>query len=169
MEGRGRNSKSNQVRGGNKDLFAGLKGWHLLVVFGVGIIVAAYLGLQAMQKAYTVYPTKVFEENFNDKLTDIKDLEGGGEISSYFNLYLKFKAPNGGAHPKHYVEYRDEFASHGQDYFQNLYPNDESLVNANDLELSARSQHDSASTIINSWLLHNKKTGQYYFRTWGQK
>ena len=136
----------------------------LLIFLGIG----GYFAYKAFQDAYTVVPSKVFEENFNDKLTDIKDLEGGGELSSYFNLYLKFRAPNG-AHPRHYTEFRDEYASQAQDYMEKLYPTDEALRAVNDLELSSRSEHNSASSIINSWLIHVKKTDQYYFRTWGQK
>jgi hypothetical protein len=167
MQGRGKDSRSGK-KAGSGDLFSQIKGWHLWLALFVGLGVAAFLALRAMQTAYTVVPSKVFSENFTDKLTDIKDLEGGGEISSYFNLYLKFRAPHG-AHPKHYTNYRDEFATQAQRYFQDIYPHDDELTNANDLELSSHYEHESASSVICCWLLHYKKSDLYYFRTWGQQ
>jgi hypothetical protein len=167
MQGRGSNSRSGKKQASG-DLFSQIKGWHLWLALILGLGVVAFLSYQAMQKAYTVVPTKVFLDNFNDKLTDVSELEGGGEISSYFNLYLKFKAPHG-AHPKHYVNYRDEYATPAQHYFQELYPQDDGLSEANDLELSSRYDHSSATSVISCWLLHNKKNNRYYFRTWGQE
>jgi hypothetical protein len=167
MQGRGSSSRSGKKESSG-DLFSQIKGWHLWLIFILGVGVAAFLSLQAMQKAYTVVPSKVFLDNFNDKLTEVTDLEGGGEISSYFNLYLKFKAPHG-AHPKHYTNYRDEFATQAQRYFQEIYPHDDELNDANDLELSSRYDHGSATSVISCWLMHKKKTDIYYFRTWGQE
>ncbi len=149
------------------DVFAGVKAWHLFVLLLLLLILGSYYVGGVMREAYTVRPAKIFRQSFTNDIQDVQELQGGGQLGSYFNVWLTFKCPKG-AHLKEASRFGNSFAGQAQMWFRDRELGSD-LQNPDDLELLARSDHDSVVSIINEWLLHNKKTGQYYFRSWGQK
>jgi hypothetical protein len=144
-----------------------LKPWHIIVVVVLLLIGAVYYSANVMKTAYTVDPKKVFEEFFTNSLTRVTDLQGDGNISSMSDIWLTFYCSD-------VVRFRQpQFATPDRDrawhYFTEHLPHDKDVANLADLEGWTFYDHPDPVRLINAWLLHNKKTNKYYFRTWGRK
>lgn len=142
--------------------------WHLiLVVIAVGYLV--YYSVTVMVKAYTVNPENLYAEFFTNSRDRIHNLEGGGDISSVFDEWLTFQCPDiiRFKNPKMFVsEGQPQRAWH---YFIEKYPHEKDLQTLADLEGWSMSDHPDPVRLVNAWLVCNKKTNRYWFRTWGRK
>jgi hypothetical protein len=54
-------------------------------------------------------------------------------------------------------------------YFSEKFPHDKSVFNLQDLEAWSYYDHPDPVKLVNAWLLHNKKTDEYWFRFWGRR
>lgn len=131
-------------------------------------LVAVYYSYNIVVKSMTVDPVKVFSDNFNLEPSQVSDINGGGELSGYFNVYIRFKYSGQQLRLKDSAGFTEKDPVDAIQWFVIKYPDDESLKGKmEDYNLLNRTNSTPAH-IKNEWLLSNKKTGQYYFRYWGQ-
>ncbi len=143
------------------------KPWHLVifVLLGLG---GLYYSYGAMQKAYTFDPEKIYAEYFTNRRDRIDELKGDGSVSSQWDIWLTFRSADiiRWQNPKLVSVERPDRPWH---YFTEKFPHDKGVFNLSDLECWSYYDHPDPVRLINGWLLHNKKTNEYWFRTWGRK
>jgi hypothetical protein len=143
------------------------KPWHLivLVLFGIGGVYWSYV---AMKKAYTYDPEKTYADFFTNRRDRISDLKGEGTVSSMSDVWLTFRSGD-------IIRWRDpklvtvEKPDREWHYFSEKFPHDKSVFNLQDLEAWSYYDHPDPVKLVNAWLLHNKKTDEYWFRFWGRR
>ena len=144
--------------------------WQLLLI---PVIVLVLLGAAAysyvyFQSAYTVHPEKVFEENFSTPRDRIKNLLGGGDISSYYDIWLTFDCPDV-VHLKDSDWQQINAPSRAAEWWRIHHPEETGTQDYKELDSWSMQRHPNPVEITNGEMLYNRKIHRYYFRIWGRK
>ena len=125
---------------------------------------ALYIGDQ-----YKVHPEKIYEKAFVVPIEKIDDLSGSGSISDRHDMWIHFRYTE-----KDDLKEKDKFEEAPLDceqarrWFAERRPEDSSLVFQENQYMKLYKKVDQYTTgMERAWLLHNWRTNDYYYRTWG--
>jgi hypothetical protein len=121
-----------------------------------------------MKEAYTVYPQKVFTEYFTNPPSRISNLIGGGSLSGYFDVWIRFDCPDV-VRLRNSKLFKKDAPDRVSQWWVENHSDEQGTRNYHDLECWTMSEHPDPVTIINGWLLCNAKTNRCWFRVWGRK
>ncbi|MBX9668021.1 MAG: hypothetical protein K2X93_10400 [Candidatus Obscuribacterales bacterium] len=138
----------------------------LVVLGAVGFYVYRVLFDQ-----YELKPEKVFTQAFNDNVSSVSDLTGGGTISGTFDVWLRFKLVGRAVEFKSKNwKLNDVDKELGREWFYSHCQKtpDPSLGNIEFNNLRFYENIESTSThITHEWYIRNLKDDIQYYRRWG--
>jgi hypothetical protein len=142
--------------------------WHIGAILVCITLAGLYHGMNVVKDSYTVKPLKVYEEAFENPPNHVTDLTGGGTLSGNFDIWLHFKCPTNDMKLKKESLFQKILAEQGRRWFEANVPDQAKGLEGdiNRLELYYGTWR-TATTVSNYWLLHNKATADYYYRSWG--
>lgn len=109
---------------------------------------------------------KVYSRYFDTPITSVSELDGKTSWTTNFEAYCRFKYSDK-VQLKHASEFHSRWAEDARRWFAERWPDDRALWDR-DANLTFLYRVDnSPEAIRNEWLLHNKRTNDYYFRVWG--
>lgn len=144
----------------------------ILTIVSVIIIgLALFFGYKISADQYTVKPEKIYAENFRDDISKISDLTGGGKISGDYDLWIHFKQDTlaGFKGRKEFEETPADMEMARRWFAENTpLKDDPSLGPTQRQYLKLYNHMESLDTKLDhEWLLHNWRTNDHFFRTWG--
>ncbi len=145
---------------------------HLFAILAVVVIVAiGFYVYRVLFDQYTLKPEKVFTQSFNDNVSSISDLTGGGSISGAYDVWIRFKLVGRAVEFKSKTwKLNDIDKELGRDWFYTncQKPPDPSMATTEFNNLRFYENIESTSThITHEWYIRNVKDDVQYYRKWG--
>ena len=140
----------------------------LIPVIALLLIGAAFYSFSVLKNAYTVFPDKVYDENFDTPRSRIHDLIGGGEISGYYDIWIRFECPDV-VRLKETDWQQSASPSRAAQWWGIHHPEEVGTQDYQSLSCWTMQRHPNTVTVANGDLLYNRKLNRYWFRIWGRK
>ncbi len=134
------------------------------------IVLVILLGLgysyYRITKTLEFSPVKLFEKTFLEPIETIKDLRGDSKALAGYDSWIRFNCTSG-VTLRNAKEFKSYVPEVGRSWFAEKYGSDPILHQTVDsYEYFVRSE-SAVGSIANEALLVNKKTHDYFYRTWG--
>ncbi len=141
-----------------------IKYW-LVPILVIVILESTYF-YYCRQQSTQFSPAKLFVKEFTDPVSQLSDLKGDSNSSFGFDSWIRFKSPTP-VHLRDAEQFKPSIEEVGRCWFAEKLPNDPALNDsADEYEYVVRSEH-GVGQMINETLLVNKKSHDYFYRTWG--
>ena len=141
-----------------------IKYW-LIPIIVIALLVSAY-SYYSRRQAEQFTPEKLFAKTFTDSPEQVSDLKGESTYNLGLDDWIRFKYPTS-VHLRKAEEFKPSIAEVGRRWFEKKLPDDRALTDsADEYQYVVRSEH-TISGAVNEGLLINKKSHDYFYRTWG--
>jgi hypothetical protein len=117
-------------------------------------------------KSLEFSPIQLFEKAFVEPVGSVQDLQGDSKSMVGYDSWLRFTSTND-VTLRNAKDFKSYISEVGRSWFAEKYPGDKALQQpVSDYQYMLRTK-DTIGNIVNEGLLINKKTHNYYYRTWG--
>lgn len=143
----------------------------IFAILAVVVVAAAgFYVYRVLFDQYTLKPEKIFSAAFNDNVSSVSDLTGGGNISGSFDVWIRFKLIGRNVDFKSKNWKVNEIDKElGREWFYNTQKApDPSMATTEFNNLKFYENIESTSTnITHEWYIRNIKDDVQYYRRWG--
>jgi hypothetical protein len=152
-----------------KSKFSGPIKWLAIAAVVTGLGAAAYYGVSVCLQSMVIKPEQVLEQQFGLGVNDVVGLQGNGRSTGQYDVWIRFTTDRDKkVELKDMSGFLNQPPLEAQRWFMQCLPDDNGLRHvAGDFTLLAK-EFDSGANVKREWLLNNFKTGDYYYRYWGQ-